>query len=176
MSSTPLDTCFCYYHTNFILCCQAIKRYLPEFPKYGEELEKIILCEPPQKICWWRNCSQCSKKIQKTFDGIIKRSTNTLQIRVEWTKWAKNNETNRFQKYIAAGNLGDLQKYFLGMLPEFLKHCYVKRSQAASFERDNEEVIQSKGKVALAQIDFAEGFNCQAQDEIQPAHWNQKTV
>lgn len=134
------------------------------------------MCKPPQKDCWLRNCSLCLKMIQKTLVDIVKRSKKKLGIRVEWIQWAKNIETNRFQKPVTAGTLGDLKKRFLDILPEFLKHSYIKRSQAASFESDNEEVRKSDGKLALVQLDFAEGFTCQAQDEIQPAHWNQATV
>lgn len=118
----------------------------------------------------------CSNKIQKTIDDIVKRSQIKLRSRVEWTQWTKNTETNRFQKHVASGTLGDLQKRFLDILPDFLKHSHVKRCQAATFESDTEEVRQSNGKVALVQLDFAEGYTCQAQDEIQSAHWNQPTV
>lgn len=176
VNSTPLDTCFCYYHTNFIMCCKAIKRYLPQFPKYGKKLEQVILCEPPQKACWWRNCSSCSNKIQTTMDNIVKHSKIKLEIRVEWTQWTKSTETNRFQKHVASGTLGDLQKRFLDILPDFLKHSCIKRCQASTFESDTEEVRQSNWNVAIVQIDFAEGYTCQAQDEIQSAHFNQASV
>lgn len=68
-------------------------------------------------------------------------------------------------------------KYFLEILDKFLKHSHVKRGQAAAFENDRKELEDCvNGFLALLQIDFAENFTCEAQDEIQSAHWNQKTV
>lgn len=81
----------------------------------------------------------------------------------------KNKETNRFQTIVETGTFVDLNNYFMSILTEFLKHSYTKRCQEDSFEADNLEVRRSNGGVALVQIDFAEGFNCEAQEEIQAA-------
>lgn len=107
---------------------------------------------------------------------ISSRSGKNIQCPVTWKQWKKNKETNRFQKYVETGTLEHLQNHFMSILDEFLKHSYIKRCQAASFEDDNEEVRQSNREIAVVQIDFAEGFNCEAQEEIQSAHWNQATV
>lgn len=160
-----------------MMCCSEINNILPEFPKYGPQLERLILCDKPTKICWLRNCSNCSDaKVRQTIADITKRSGKDLKTRVKLTQWRKNKDTNRFQKYVEPGALNELQDHFLSILDEFLKHSYTKRCQAASFEADNKQVRESNGKVASAQIDFGEGFNCEAQDEIQAAHWNQATV
>lgn len=176
MGSTPLASCFCLYHTNFILCCDAMNRYLPEFPKYGKSLEQTILCEPPQKDCWWQLCKLCSDKAEKKIDEMVARSKKNLRTRVVWTQWSKSKETNRFQKNDVPGALADLRKHFLHILPEFLKHSYIKRSQEASFQSDCDDAKQSNGRVVVVQIDFAESYTCQSQDEIQSAHWNQANV
>lgn len=88
----------------------------------------------------------------------------------------KKRDTSRFQKIAKNGTLGDLRNHFVKIVDGFVKHVYTKRSQAATFEEDNEEVKKSEGKVALLQIDFAESYTCLAQDEVQSAHWNQATV
>ncbi|XP_037025686.1 uncharacterized protein LOC119077393 [Bradysia coprophila] len=177
VNQTPLETCFCIHHSNFIMCCQALNRYLPEFPQNGPELERLLICDKPKKNCWLRSCSVCSdSQIRKLIEDIVKRSGVRLKSQAKWTQWRKNDETNRFQKYVIPGKLSDLQSYFMNIMPEFLKHTYTKRSQAATFEKDTQEVRKSKGRIALIQIDFAECFNCEAQEEVQSAHWNQATV
>lgn len=93
-----------------------------------------------------------------------------------FSQWKKNIETNRFQRIVQGGTLDQLLKYFLRINPEFLKHSYVKREQAASFAADQAEVQRSSNEVATLQIDFAENFVCVAQDEVQSAHWNQAAV
>lgn len=159
------------------MCCSAINHYMPEFPKYGATLERLLLCENSTKNCWIRTCSMCSDdKIRQKLVDIVKRSGKDLKGSVKWTQWKKSEDTNRFQKLVKTGTLNDLQNHFLNIYAEFLKHSHTKRCQATSFEADNDEVRVSNGKVALVQIDFAEGFNCEAQEEIQAAHWNQMTV
>lgn len=109
-------------------------------------------------------------------EDIMKRSRKDKNDSVTWFQWVKDDVMNRFQKVVQHGTLRTLVEYFLKILPEFLKHSYIKRCQAASFERDNDDVSESNGKVATLQIDYAENFGCEAQDEIQSAHWNQANV
>ncbi len=175
VGDTPLDQCRCYYHENFILCCTAINRILVEFPKYGPDLEKLILCENPSKNCWMRKCLKC-KDTPSTLAKILERSGRSKDDSAMCSQWIKNEETKRFQKLVQKGTLENLLNHFVKILPDFLKHSYIKRKQAASFEDDNAEVKDSDGEVASLQTDFAEGYKCEAQDEIQCAHWNQPTV
>lgn len=175
VNCTPLDQCLCNYHSNFIMCCKAINQNLPEFPVYGTQLECVLLCKNPTKDCWFRVCPKCVNA-KKTLTEILKKSGKNQKTSVMWCQWKKNKETNRFEKCMETGTLNTLISHFLDILPEFLKHSYIKRSQAAQFQKDNEEVSKSNGELATLQIDFAEGFNCEAQDEIQSAHWNQATV
>lgn len=106
----------------------------------------------------------------------MKRSGKSENDSTMCTQWYKNDETKRFQQSVQRGTLENLLARFNKILPEFLKHSYIKRNQADSFEKDNDEVKHAAGKVATLQVDFAESFNCEAQDEIQSAHWNQATV
>lgn len=140
-------------------------------------MERLLVCEDAERKCWFRTCAKCSNsKVKESITGMVKRSGKGIRTQVKWFQWKKNEETNRFQKIDVGGTLNGLINYFMEILPEFLKHSHVKRTQAASFETDTEDVIKSEGKVALVQIDFAECFTCEAQEEIQSAHWNQATV
>jgi hypothetical protein len=62
---------------------------------------------------------------------------------------------------------------FILQLPTFVKHHYVKRWQAAYY---NSLRLSSTSSHLLLQIDFAENFTCQQQDEVQAAHWLQSQV
>lgn len=117
---------------------------MPEFPKYGPQLEELILCGNPNKSCWLRTCAKCPNTV-KTLAGIMRRSGQSKNNLTICTQWSKNSETQRFQKYAQEGTLDKLLDHFNKILPEFLKHSYIKRSQSTSFQKDNEEVKQAKG-------------------------------
>lgn len=108
--------------------------------------------------------------------NILARSGKHKSVPVSLKQWTKNDETQRFQQIVIQGSLESLLAHFHKILPEFLKHSFIKRSQAKSFEKDNEEVKRSNGEVVTLQVDFAESYNCEAQDEVQSAHWHQATV
>lgn len=95
---------------------------------------------------------------------MLKRSGKSKGKAVKWNQWKKNEEANRFEKCIEQGTLKVLLSYFYEILDEFLKHSYVKRSQAECFEKDNEEVKKSNGKIALLHVDFTENVCCKACD------------
>lgn len=109
-------------------------------------------------------------------DAIVKLSGKSLKDPVVWLQWIKNKPIKRFEKRSVPGTLNDLRNHFLNIVAKFLTHSYVKRSQAQSFDIDNEKVVQENGEVATLQIDFAESFNCEGQDEVALAHWNQANV
>lgn len=156
------------------MACKAIHQHLVDFPLYGAQLERLILCHSPDKSCWLRSCKKCLNAETKLTE-ILKKSRKNSETPVIWHQWKKDKTTNRYQKCTEHGTLKSLIKYFLDILPDFLKHSFIKRNQAAEFEKDGEEVVQ-RDDLAILQIDFAESFSCEAQDEIQSAHWNQGTV
>lgn len=148
---------------------------MPHFPKYGKDLESVILCRNTDKKCWLSKCSKCPK-VEHLLIKLMARSGKNKSVSVLLKQWTKNEETQRLQQVVQRGSLENLLSHFRKILPEFLKHSYVKRCQAESFEKDGEEVKSSNGKVATLQLDFAESYTCEAQDEVQSAHWNQATV
>ena len=54
-----------------------------------------------------------------------------------------------------------------------LEHVFIKRKQAMFFE---ERIAKLKPDEAVVQVDFAENYTSQHQDEIQAAHWSQEQV
>ncbi len=177
MAATPRNVCFCLYHTNFIQCAAALHKYIPLLPEYGPKLTELLVCDKPTRDCHFKTCKQCdSSKIDKKIRQIAKRSTNKSKT-VQWLKWTKDESANRFQNCTEKGSEKELVDYFLSIYPQFLKHSYIKREQEKAFDDDRKRVSSDEHlNEAVLQIDFAENFKCECQDEVQQAHYNQKQV
>lgn len=92
-------------------------------------------------------------------------------------QWIKDETANRFQNCSEKGPRNKLVDYFLSIYPKFLKHSYVKREQEKAFTADRKRVNSDQHlSEAILQVDFAENFKCECQDEVQQAHYNQKQV
>lgn len=171
IASTPHNVCGCIYHTNFIEASTVLNKNVDGFPKYGPDLMSLLLCDEGDKNCWFKTCKQCSSV--ETDKTIMALSKNRSMKRVKWIQWDKNKEENRYEQFRKEGTVQDLMAYFKSIYVSFLKHSFIKRQQAAFFKRDMETLDD---EVCILQIDYAENFTCEAQDEIQSAHWNHKQV
>lgn len=95
----------------------------------------------------------------------------------KWMQWVKNQKLKRLVKRERVEKLSKLIDNFFEIVDEFLKHSYIKRQQAKQFELDSQQMkIVGNIEEALLQIDFAESFTCDSQNEITAAHWNQHHV
>lgn len=175
VGSTPRDVCVCQYHANFFECCKTLHDNVPGFPNYAD-VTNLLVCEKPTQDCWFKKCKGCSttktnKKLLRLVETADKRKI------VKCMRWMKDDTTNRTQKQAESGTIAKLMSYFGDIYPKFLQHKYVRRIQAECFTRDRTTVAaEANSNVALLQIDFAENYKCEAQDEVQAAHYNQKQV
>ena len=57
--------------------------------------------------------------------------------------------------------------------PQYLSHVFIKRKQSAYFEyiKDNAD-----DTTVVCQVDYAENFTLQYQDQVQSAHWSKKQI
>lgn len=170
----PHDLCTCIYHENFIECCSVLNKNVPGFPAYGQELMLLLVCDL-SKNCSFKTCKVCAmENIEKKLIGMLQ---GTKKSYVNWYQWTKNDEENRIQKLPQKGNLKKLLTHFIGICPQFVKHSFVKRSQAESFNMDRAAVDSVENlDECLVQLDFAENHTCEAQEEVQGAHLNQFQV
>lgn len=107
---------------------------------------------------------------------IAEQSSNEKK-KVKWMKWTKDETANRFQSSTVEGSLAELMGYFLSIYPKFLQHFYVKREQEKTFNEQRKRIDSDEHLCeCILQIDFAENFKCESQDEVQQAHYNQKQV
>lgn len=179
MSEMPQNACFCLYHSNFIQCADALRKNIPEFPGYGNyELVDFLICDIPTRECYHKTCKKCSQtEIDKKIKELANRSSSSRK-NLKWMKWVKDEESNRFQNIAEEGTQNQLVEYFLSIYPKFLQHFYVKREQEKMFAENRKHVDHTDQGLdgAILQIDFAENFKCESQDEVQQAHYNQKQV
>lgn len=88
-------------------------------------------------------------------------------------KKGKPKIVNKMEKVIKEGTVEGALNCLQGQIPCFLEHVFIKRKQSTFFE---DCMAQLKADEALIQVDFAENYTCQYQNEIQAAHWSQEQV
>ena len=90
------------------------------------------------------------------------------------------NDKDRLIKVIEDGTVKELSEYITNLIPQFLEHCYIKRNQSASYQKERVDAETNSEHYnpshALIQVDFSENYTCISQDEIQSAHWKQSQV
>lgn len=86
--------------------------------------------------------------------------------------------TKRIEKQENSTKLTDLLVHIASLSPQFLRHSYIKTAQCSTFNSfDIPRASNSQfGHEGTLQVDFAENFVCEAQDEVQSAHWNQRQL
>lgn len=175
VNDLPHDVCCCIYHQNFIECCSILSKNLPGFPSYEMKSTLLLTCDPPTRACWFKTCEECLPAVvDKRLNDLLKASKKSNK-KVKWLQWVKDEKENRWQRLAMSHNLKKLVTYMTEIYPTFLKHLFVKRAQAESFKLDRKNVDLAKD-VCLIHIDFPENYTCEAQSEVQGAHWNQFQV
>lgn len=172
----PHNMCMCSYHSNFIDAVTALHKFVPSLPEYANGFIQQFLCGDSSKDCWFGSCKECTGiSIDKLTEliGNIPLNTN-----VKWMVWSKSSTTKRIERNEMAGTLAEFASHIAALSPHFLRHSYVKREQSNTFnliDRVRASNVQISDEGVL-QIDFAENFVCEAQDEVQSAHWNQRQI
>lgn len=92
--------------------------------------------------------------------------------------WRKSATSKRIERHEENGTLAELAAHIAALSQQFCRHSFVKRVQSDVFnkvDRPRASDMQFPDE-ALLQIDFAENFVCESQDEVQSAHWNQRQL
>lgn len=80
-------------------------------------------------------------------------------------------------KMVEEGSVIELCEHICSLLPQFLEHCFVKRHQSNTYQKQREaQITGRKNTTALLQLDYSENYSCVYQDEIQSAHCQQNQV
>lgn len=176
VQNLPINTCLCAYHSNFIEAVAALHKAVPSTPKHEHGFIDTFLCENSTASCWFGDCGNCDGITVEKLKQLV--TDDLLQTPVSWMAWKKDTTSKRTEKVKEHGSLLDLVKYIAQISPQFLKHCFIKRAQCEMFttyDRPRALSAEFYGE-ALLQVDFAENYVCEAQDEVQNAHWNQRQL
>ena len=89
-----------------------------------------------------------------------------------------NDADGKLCKMVKEGTSNNLFSHICAILPVSLQHCFTKRTQAESYQKEKEAVggDDFDESFAMLQVDFSENYTCMFQDEIQSAHWKQDQV
>lgn len=175
-SEHPHNMCMCQYHENVIEAVAALHKCVPTLPDYKNGFIQLFLCEGSSMNCWFSTCKNCTgitiEKLKEHFGNI------PLNSNARWMVWRKSTVSKRTEKCEENGTLADLAIHLSALSPQFLRHSFIKRSQSDTFNLiDRPMASDSKfPDVGLLQIDFAENFVCEQQDEVQNAHWYQRQL
>ena len=159
--------------TNFICAVNALHKVDSSIPLYSHELPQTLLCSPASRECWLNQCSTCSDG-----KGMPRQFQIDESITTTWLVW-KYDSDGKLSKVIEEGTTKDLMDHICSMTPKFLEHCFIKRKQADSYNKERDAAGTKHAEPhndALLQVDFSENYTCLFQDEIQSAHWQQAQV
>jgi len=178
-SSTPREVCLCQYHDNIKMLCDTLSKEIPTFPSYSRSFVDNFVCDSNKEECMTGKCQKCPN----WFETMKDTSLNLEEVVVQWGQWERVSQTEKGKdgktkakkmvRILKEGTLEEALQDLESKIPFFLEHVFIQRKQSSYFE---ECKTQLKSNEAVVQVDFAENYSCQYQDEIQAAHWCQEQV
>lgn len=171
-SETPLETCCCLIHENFINICNALSSKLNFEPYNTNWVNKWILCSPLTPDCLLLSCSFCANCPN---NRILPPSEeqNEECIEVSYINWYKDKVTNRLQQGLIKQSLYTTYTEFMKMLPQFRIHHLIKRHQASVYRHQIDNIMDGE---LLIHFDFSQNYNCIHQEQVQSAYWRQSQI
>lgn len=168
-SKMPYNMCVCMYHANFAFLLESCATVFKCFSSDFESFLRTVCCNIEGEECMTGNCQNCVHDIKHEFVPLI--YWKYLEECVNWQNWRKVDGQMVLTKTLAPLHilLNELQ----AELPIFKEHFFVKRCQQKYFEDVKAKL--KPGEIVL-QIDFAENYRLQCQNEIQSAHFSYKQV
>ncbi|XP_067645152.1 uncharacterized protein [Eurosta solidaginis] len=175
-NNMPHNMCLCTYHSKYIEAVTTLCKKVQNIPNYDNSFVNHFLCKESSIACWYGNCEKCSGKFVSKMEEFVLNTPSTSTLK--WSAWEKDVSTKRVEKKEKSGNMDELINYVNNLWPQFLEHSFNKREQALTFNEFDRPRALSTALVGegLLQIDFAENYVCEAQDEVQNAHWNQRQL
>lgn len=131
MNDLPHNTCMCTYHANFIEAVSALHKLIPNVPSYNDGFVRQFLCENSKMDCWFSECNECLGISAESLKDAI--GNTSLSSPVSWMVWKQNAHTKRIEKQKESKTLTDLIAHIAALSSQFLKHCFIKREQANTF-------------------------------------------
>lgn len=181
-ANMPRNVCLCQYHENIKLICDCLSKKIPDFPTYSGDFVDNFVCSSDAEECMLGKCIKCPNWLDTIIEGTV------LEEPTMWCEWERvkvvvptaskkgskaTKVVTKMKKICKEGTISDVVESLQRKLPTFLQHVFIKRQQSKYFE---EKLANLDKEEAVAQVYFAENYNCKYQDEIQSPHWIQEQV
>ena len=180
LSSSPKDQCKCMTHENFFFKLEAMG-----ITYYTNFWPEVLCSDELNSDCWLSACDECKhgKKL------VPMKSLNTI---VQYRQWERvvietkdqptqtapqinANEKKRPLTILQCNTVllyvGEVFEKFQKSFSNVCNHVNTKRIQADQFEKD-----KANCKARVLQLDFAMGYECEYQNEVQSALWSRSSV
>ena len=177
-AAMPRQVCLCQYHDNVKLLCDCLSKEIESFPSYSGTFVDLFVCDSTKEECMMNKCNKCPAWLDT-----VKKDAPLDEV-VQWQQWesvshpfqskqGKPKLVKKMEKVTKEGTVEEALHSLQSKIPSFLEHVFIKRKQAAFFEKCTAQLQPDE---AVVQVDFAENYTCQYQDEIQAANWGQQQV
>jgi hypothetical protein len=132
--------------------------------------EEIILKEEEtHHECFHEACDTClvgkpllEKYRQSPMEGVL----------VSYTKW-DHNAQGRLVQVTTDMAVAEAVDEVAAQVKRFVHHHQIKRIQSEAYKMDK---VASSSEMVMLQMDFAQSYGCDFQDEVQSAYYNKKQI
>ncbi|CAF2654996.1 unnamed protein product [Rotaria sp. Silwood2] len=161
-------SCLCAYHENINLLIKPLSRYISCSGLNSlQAFSATLVCCETDENCMFSRCSLCANN----FDNNITKHVIDFTQTINWYQWVLKNGFSRKVEF--NGTIQDCLAILKSKVNEFLSHVFIKRQQAAYFEKIK---TNSTNEIICLQIDFSENFRIDVQDSIQSSYFSKKSV
>ncbi|CAF1608935.1 unnamed protein product, partial [Didymodactylos carnosus] len=158
--------CICVHHENIHLLINALSKHVTGL-KAGDlsAFTSMLICDVDDEKCMSSKCIIC----KNYFKDHITEKVIDKNVQIGWFQWS--NESGRARK--EEFEVDDCVKVLKGKIKSYLWHVFIKHEQSNYFEY----IKQNAGdKTVVIQVDYAENFTMDEQNQIQSAHWSKKQL
>ncbi|CAM4793442.1 unnamed protein product [Rotaria magnacalcarata] len=159
--------CICVTHENVNLLLKALSGHVQGLTNSLNTFLSKLVCDGKQESCMMSSCDDFINKFQLL---IMNKITDDEKIS-KWFQWINTN--GRAVKQVFSGSILQCVKQLKDKTPSYLRHVYIKRKQSQYFE---DIKTNARDNTVVCQVDYAENFSMDNQDQIQSAHWGKKFV
>lgn len=165
----PHNVCVCRYHENFENLRVVVSQYLPGFGTSSTDFINSIVCDPNNINCMSYDCSLCKNKFMTLLDD--SQNDEKCSVTVQYRQWIMVDK--RYEYVLLEEALNDAIEKIKEQFPFLLTHSFNQNQSQKCFKMAKE--ISSATNVVI-QVDFAENYSCNYQNEIQSAHWSNPQI
>jgi len=164
----PERSCLCIYHDNVNLLLKSLSKHIscPDLQSL-QQFSAMLVCNEESENCMFSHCVACANNFNNKILNIVNKPKQSIQ----WFQWML--QDGKIKKVEFNDTIEQCLQVLKEKIEPFLVHVFIKRQQAAFFERmkniSNEQLI-------CLQVDFSENFRLRNQDAVQNSFYSQDAV